>query len=128
FDAVVTAPDGRVTEIQVKQERAATNWIWGAFRMPARTLHELRQLWIERGRADEYIGTLVNAFIARGGEACGVRAGTQYVDVGTLSGYRAAGELLRRIAADGGPGLAAMPAGRRPLAPRRTVDGEPQSP
>ena len=44
---------------------------------------------------DEYIGTLVNAYLAGGGEAVGVKAGDAYVDVGTLHGYRAAIALAR---------------------------------
>jgi hypothetical protein len=47
-----------------------------------------------RDRCDEYIGTLVNAYLAAGGEAAGVRAGSSYVDVGTLHGYREAIQLL----------------------------------
>ena len=43
-----------------------------------------------------YVGTLVNAWLARGGEARGVRAGESYVDVGTLHGYREAIQLLER--------------------------------
>jgi glucose-1-phosphate thymidylyltransferase len=94
FDAVVTDDDGRVLEIQVKRRDATSTWIWGAFKMPGETLRELHDLWIERGRADEYIGTLVNAHLARGGEAVGVRAGKAYVDVGTLHGYREAIRIL----------------------------------
>ncbi|HXT13600.1 MAG TPA: nucleotidyltransferase family protein [Candidatus Angelobacter sp.] len=94
FDAVVTDENGRVEEIQVKQPGAASNWIWGAFKMPAGILRELFDLWNERGRSDEYIGTLVNAWLARGGIAHGVRAGKSYVDIGTLHGYRAAISLL----------------------------------
>ena len=45
---------------------------------------------------DEYIGTLVNAYLRAGGEAVGVKAGQAYVDVGTLNGYRAAMSLLGR--------------------------------
>src|SRR4051812_46933762 len=33
FDAVVLDGNGRVQEIQVKQPRPASNWIWGAFKM-----------------------------------------------------------------------------------------------
>jgi glucose-1-phosphate thymidylyltransferase len=51
-------------------------------------------LWCRRGRADEYVGTLVNAYLAEGGQAWGVRAGRAYVDVGTLYGYREAIRLL----------------------------------
>jgi NDP-sugar pyrophosphorylase family protein len=94
FDAVVTDAGGRVREIQVKQPGAATPWIWGAFRMPGRVLRELHALWCERGREDEYIGTLVNAWLERGGEARGVPAGEAYVDVGTLHGYREAIHML----------------------------------
>jgi glucose-1-phosphate thymidylyltransferase len=36
----------------------------------------------------------VNAYLARGAEAVGVRAGTSYVDIGTLNGYRNAITLL----------------------------------
>jgi dTDP-glucose pyrophosphorylase len=94
FDAVVTDGQGRVREIQVKQRAPGSAWIWGAFKMPGVVLHELFQLWCERDRRDEYIGTLVNAYLARGGEARGVRAGHAYVDVGTLHGYREAMRLL----------------------------------
>ncbi|HSU67113.1 MAG TPA: nucleotidyltransferase family protein [Tepidisphaeraceae bacterium] len=94
FDAVATDDAGRVQEIQVKQKNARSNWIWGAFKMPGRVLHQLHDLWCEPGRRDEYIGTLVNEFLARGGRAVGVRAGESYVDVGTLNGYREAIKLL----------------------------------
>jgi tRNA (mo5U34)-methyltransferase len=40
------------------------------------------------------MGTLVNAYLAHGGEAVGVRGGEAYVDVGTLHGYREAIRLL----------------------------------
>lgn len=94
FDAVVTDPEGRVIEIQVKQKGAASTWIWGAFRMPGRVFSALQALWRERGEEDVYFGTLVNAFLSRGGEARAVRAGEAYVDVGTLGGYREAIGLL----------------------------------
>jgi hypothetical protein len=63
------------------------------------TLHELYALWEARGRRDEYIGTLVNAWLAEGGRAVGVPAGETYLDVGTLHGYREAiGVLSARSA------------------------------
>src|SRR4051795_9887498 len=102
FDAVVL--DGEaVREIQVKRRDAASRWIWGAFRMPGRVFHELHHLWRARRRQDEYIGTLVNAYLAAGGAATGVKSGTAYVDVGTLHGYRAAIGLLADAASDGHP-------------------------
>jgi glucose-1-phosphate thymidylyltransferase len=94
FDAVVTDEAGRVLEVQVKQCDARFAWIWGAFKMPGAVFHELFQLWCECDRCDEYIGTLVNASLARGKEARGVRLGQAYVDVGTLHGYREAIRLL----------------------------------
>ena len=95
FDAVLTEPDGRVREIQVKPERPGTNWVWGAFRMPAGTFRTLHALWSEPNRGDEYVGTLVNAYLERGGQAIGVPSGERYYDVGTVDGYRAAIDALR---------------------------------
>lgn len=96
FDAVVTEPDGGVVEVQVKRPGAHSRWIWGAFSLPGRTLRELHELWREPGRGDEYVGTLVNAWLARGGRAVGIQAGESYVDVGTLNGYREALNVLKR--------------------------------
>jgi glucose-1-phosphate thymidylyltransferase len=107
FDAVVVDRTGRVQEIQVKQPNPVSRWIWGAFKMPGYLLAELEQLWRARDRRDEYIGTLVNAWLEQGGEAIGIKAGSAYVDVGTLNGYRAAMSLLqsraveRRVPANG---------------------------
>lgn len=92
FDAVVTAPDGAVDEVQVKSTAARTNWIWGAMKMPGSVLAELHGIWRERN--DEYLGTLINEYLARGGRARGLKIGKSYVDVGTLNGYREALRLL----------------------------------
>lgn len=94
FDAVVCDERGRVQEIQVKRAQPSSSWIWGAFKMPGRTLRELFDLWTARQQQDEYIGTLVNAWLAEGGEARAVPAGHSYVDVGTVRGYREAVALL----------------------------------
>ncbi len=69
FDAVVTDGDesdpfGYVREIQVKHPDARTKWVWGAFKMQGYVLHELFRLWLGRGKRDEYVGTLVNAYLA----------------------------------------------------------------
>jgi hypothetical protein len=45
-------------------------------------------------KRDEYLGTLVNAYIAGGGKVKAVKRGEVYVDVGTLHGYRDALRLL----------------------------------
>jgi glucose-1-phosphate thymidylyltransferase len=94
FDAVLTDAGGRVREIRVKQQNPGSPWIWGAFKLSGRTMRELHDLWCRRNHQGEYIGTLVNAYLAQGGSAVGVRAGEAYVDVGTLHGYREAIRLL----------------------------------
>jgi glucose-1-phosphate thymidylyltransferase len=96
FDAVLLDDSDRVREIQVKRADAQSNWIWGAFKMPGAVLHALHRLWLGRVPHDEYVGTLVNAYLQQGGDAVGLRAGESYVDVGTLHGYRAALTLLSR--------------------------------
>jgi glucose-1-phosphate thymidylyltransferase len=101
FDAVLADDAGAVREIQVKAAAPATRWIWGGFKLDGRLLAELHALWRERGEVDPYVGTLVNAWLARGGTARGVRAGEAYVDVGTLHGYHEALALLRARAAGG---------------------------
>ena len=106
FDAVMLADDDlHVTEIRVKAQDPGTHWIWGAFKMPGAVLHELHRLWEQRNRRDEYFGTLINAFLAEGGEALGIKAGVAYVDVGTLQGYRTAMLML----SEAPPGSAATP-------------------
>jgi dTDP-glucose pyrophosphorylase len=94
FDAVLADASGRIAEIQVKSPEPRSSWIWGAFKMPGRVFHALRDLWLGRGCADEYLGALVNAWIAEGGEAWNAPLGAGYVDVGTLNGYREALALL----------------------------------
>jgi dTDP-glucose pyrophosphorylase len=96
FDAVRIDAGSRVLEVQVKCPDARTRWVWGAFTLPGRVLHRLHALWRERVPRDEYLGTLVNAYLAEGGTARGVRAGAAYIDVGTLHGYREAIAALER--------------------------------
>lgn len=107
FDAVVTDETGRVLEIQVKHRDATSSWVWGGFKMPGAILHALHELWSEPGRGDEYIGTLINAYLERGGSARGVPAGEAYVDVGTLNGYREALRLLSEKSSTGAPAFRA---------------------
>jgi len=98
FDAVVCDAHGNVEEIEVKRMGARSDWVWGAFKLPPGGLHALHALWEARGRVDEYVGSLMNAYIGGGGRAAGVRAGTSYVDVGTLHGWR---EALAMVSDDG---------------------------
>jgi len=99
FDSVITDHRGVVEEIQVKRQNAASEWIWGAFKLTGRHFTQLHELWVNRGRSDEYLGTLVNAYIAQGGRAISVKRGDVYVDVGTLNGYREALRVLSHQAA-----------------------------
>lgn len=101
FDAVLTNEKREVMEIQVKKSNPSTSWVWGAFKMTGAIFQQLYELWIVRNREDEYWGTLVNAYLASGGHAMGVRAGHAYVDVGTLNGYRRAIQLLSGRARQG---------------------------
>lgn len=94
FDAVVTDQAGRVMKVEVKDPGASSKWVWGSFKLRGAVFSELYGLWNERERKDEYFGTLVNAWIEKGGKAAAVKAGSSYVDVGTLNGYREAIRLL----------------------------------
>jgi glucose-1-phosphate thymidylyltransferase len=94
FDATLCDEDGKVVEIRVKRENPGTKWVWGAFKMPGHIFSDLYKLWCSRNKQDEYVGTLVNAWVAQGGLAHGVHAGEGYVDVGTVHGYREAIKFL----------------------------------
>ena len=94
FDAVLLDGNGHVEAIDVKQKTVRSHWIWGGMRMPGEVFHALHALWCRPGRRDEYLGTLVNAWLAEGGRATGVCCGEAYVDVGTLNGYRQALRFL----------------------------------
>jgi glucose-1-phosphate thymidylyltransferase len=96
FDAVVFDDAHAVRCIEVKASEPKSHWVWGAFALPGRIMREMHALWCEPGRGDEYWGTLVNAYLERGGRARAWPIGTSYVDVGTLHGYREAVRLLER--------------------------------
>src|SRR5260370_33448282 len=74
FDAVVLDGAGRVAALEVRRPDASSHWIWGAFKIPGRVFAALRRLWIARDYADEYFGTLINAYLADGRTALGVKA------------------------------------------------------
>jgi dTDP-glucose pyrophosphorylase len=94
FDAVLVDSEERVLGIESKQSDASSNWVWGAFKLPCHVLAELHELWQQRQMHDLFLGPLVNAYLAAGGEAWAFKTGRSYVDVGTLHGYRAAMRLL----------------------------------
>ena len=95
FDAVVCDELGFVREVQVKRKDAASNWVWGAVTGRGESFHRLKLLWEARHRSDEYLGDLLNAFIAAGNVVRGRACGELYMDVGTLEGYRTAQDYLR---------------------------------
>ncbi|HEX6566851.1 MAG TPA: sugar phosphate nucleotidyltransferase [Chthoniobacterales bacterium] len=102
FDAVVLDGHNRIQKIEVKQESPTTHWIWGAIKMTGAIFHDLRQLWIERQQQDEFLGTLINAWIAKGGEAFGFPKGLHYLDVGTIDGlHQAFSQLMEGGPSDG---------------------------
>jgi glucose-1-phosphate thymidylyltransferase len=102
FDAVEFDQRLNVTHIDVKVEAPRSHWVWGAFKVSGRVLRELHALWSQPARGDEYLGTLVNSYLARGGTASAAPVGATYVDVGTLAGYREALRLLEATDGDGG--------------------------
>ena len=95
FDAVVCDDLGFVEEVQVKSPDARSNWIWGAVTTTGDAFHRLKLLWESRHRSDEYLGELLNAFIAAGNAVRGTFCGETYMDVGTLEGYHNAQDYLR---------------------------------
>ena len=97
FDAVVCDERGFVERVEVKQAAPATHWIWGAITATGSAVHSLKLLWESRHRQDEYLGSLLNAYIAAGNAVRGFRCGEVYIDVGTLAGYHAAQDYLRSL-------------------------------
>ncbi len=95
FDAVLCDADGRVERVEVKQPKPGSNWIWGAVTASGRAYHELRMLWESRHREDEYLGHLLNAYIAAGNPVHATANGEHYMDVGTMEGYHNAQDYLR---------------------------------
>jgi glucose-1-phosphate thymidylyltransferase len=95
FDAVNCDDQDYVREVEVKRKDAHSHWIWGAVTARGESFHRLKLLWEARHRADQYLGDLLNAFIAAGNTVRGRHCGEIYMDVGTLEGYRTAQDYLR---------------------------------
>ncbi len=95
FDAVVCDAQDYVVKVEVKQAHAHSQWIWGAITTTGSAFHALRSLWESRHRCDEYLGNLLNAYIAAGNLVRGYHVGERYMDVGTFEGYRQAQDFLR---------------------------------
>ena len=95
FDAVVCDAQGYVEKVEVKQPDAHSQWVWGAVTCTGESFHALKLLWESRHREDEYLGHLLNAYIAAGDVVRGTHCGERYMDVGTLDGYHRALDYLR---------------------------------
>ena len=99
FDAVVCDELGFVERVEVKDEAPSSHWVWGAVTATGAAFHSLNLLWESRHRQDEYLGSLLNAYIAAGNPVRGIPCGEVYIDVGTLAGYHAAQDYLRSLSA-----------------------------
>ncbi len=95
FDAVLRDASGRVERVVVKQENPGSNWVWGAVTASGRAFHDLYALWESRHRVDEFLGDLLNAYIAAGNVVRATANGEHYMDVGTMEGYHDAQDYLR---------------------------------
>jgi dTDP-glucose pyrophosphorylase len=102
FDAVLRDESGRVERVVVKQPEPGSNWIWGAVTASGRAFHDLHLLWESRHRVDEYLGDLLNAYIAAGNVVRATANGEHYMDVGTMEGYQMAQDYLRARSRDAG--------------------------
>lgn len=97
FDAVVSDEQGYVEKVEVKKENPTSHWVWGAVTVRGAAYRALKYLWDARHREDEYLGHLLNAYIGAGNPVRAMSIGEQYLDVGTLEGYHAAQDYLRRL-------------------------------
>ncbi len=95
FDAVVCDDQNFVTKVEVKVPNPHSRWIWGAIATSGQAFHDLKLLWEARHREDEYLGTLLNAYISYGSSVRGHHVGETYIDVGTMEGYHRAQDFLR---------------------------------
>lgn len=95
FDAVISDEHGYVQEVEVKKADSHSHWIWGAVTATGSAFRNLKLLWESRHHEDEYLGYLLNAYMAAGNVVRSTCAGEVYMDVGTLDGYRQALDFLR---------------------------------
>lgn len=96
FDAVVCDQQNFVRKVEVKVHRPHSNWIWGAITTTGDAFRSLKLLWEARHREDEYLGSLLNAYIDAGNAVRGHHVGETYIDVGTMEGFHRAQDFLRR--------------------------------
>lgn len=96
FDAVVSDEQGYVQKVEVKHPTPSSHWVWGAVTAHGAAYRALKHLWDARHREDEFLGDLLNAYIEAGNPVRAMSFGEHYMDVGTLEGYHAAQDYLRR--------------------------------
>jgi dTDP-glucose pyrophosphorylase len=96
FDAVVCDVHGYVSKVEVKESEPSTHWVWGAVTARGAAYRALKHLWDARHHEDEYLGHLLNAYIEAGNPVRAISVGEHYMDVGTIEGYHAAQDYLRR--------------------------------
>jgi glucose-1-phosphate thymidylyltransferase len=101
FDAVLCDAQNFVTEVQVKVPAPQSNWIWGAITSTGTAFRNLKLLWEARHREDEYLGTLLNAYIDAGNPVRGHFVGEAYMDIGTMKGFHQAQDFLRGQSREG---------------------------
>lgn len=90
FDAVIWADGDRVARVEVKTEGDPRRRVWGAVAASGDAFVALAEFWRGRGRRDQFLGHLLNAWIAAGHVVTADRRGREYHDLGTLAGYRRA--------------------------------------
>lgn len=95
FDAVACDNQNFVQKVEVKVPTPQSNWIWGAITTTGKAFRDLKLLWESRHREDEYLGTLLNAYIDAGNGVRGHFVGETYIDVGTMEGFHRAQDFLR---------------------------------
>ena len=97
FDSVLSDESELVERVDVKVSNPQSYWIWGAVITTGAAFHSLKLLWDSRHHSDEYLGTLLNAYISAGNLVRAGRVGEVYMDVGTLQGYHATQDFLRGL-------------------------------
>jgi glucose-1-phosphate thymidylyltransferase len=95
FDAVTCDPQNFALNIEGKVANPRSHWVWGAITATSEAFRCLKLLWEARHREDEYMSTLLNAYIDAGNAVRGHPTGETYIDVGTMQGFRRAQEFLQ---------------------------------
>jgi dTDP-glucose pyrophosphorylase len=90
FDAVIEEAPGAVRRVEVKQPGPPDRRVWGAVTAPGRVFQQLGQFWRAQGRSQQFLGDLLNAWIAAGERVSCDHTGTHYWDIGTPAGYQRA--------------------------------------